>query len=66
MGVLVYTVSPLGAFPCSAFLQPKCISVVKSAKLLKRATEKRDRKASFTFGRDLRPKGKCQGYRKEA
>ena len=50
------------------------------AKLLKSATKKRDlKKASFTSGRDLRPKareqnfatessslGKSQGYRKEA
>jgi len=40
-----------GVFACSDW-----ISVTKSAKLRKSATEKHDKKASFIFGRDLPPK----------
>ena len=37
------------AFACSAFSRPKLISVAKSAKLLKRATEKRDPKKHLSL-----------------
>jgi len=57
----------VGTFACSDFSQRKSISVAKFAQLLKSATEKPDpQKASFTFGRDLRPKARKQNSATES
>jgi len=56
----------IGAFACSAFSRPKWISVAKSAKLLKSATESEIQKTSFTFGHDLRQKAREQNSATES
>jgi len=59
--------SILGAFAWSAFLWSKWISVVRSAKLIKSATEKSNpQSAPVTFGHGLRPKAREQNSATES
>ena len=51
---LIIQVQSLGACPCSGFSRPKWITVAKSAKLHKSATEKRDPKKHLSLSATLR------------